>query len=78
MSDNIIVNSTQEAHPLSSTMSANDKINVDSMQEPTWSTPAATKALQRELRRIHKTQCETPEAERGWSVDMDALTNLYQ
>ncbi|KNC97601.1 uncharacterized protein SPPG_07070 [Spizellomyces punctatus DAOM BR117] len=59
-------------------MNANNSTIIDCLQAPTWSTPAATKALQRELRRIHKTQCETPEAERGWSVDMDALTNLYQ
>ncbi|KAJ3084710.1 hypothetical protein HK102_000579, partial [Quaeritorhiza haematococci] len=55
-----------------------EEVDISMLPPPEYATPSATKALFRELRNILKTQATMPEDVRGWVVDVDKISNLYQ
>ncbi|KAJ3015190.1 hypothetical protein HKX48_004742 [Thoreauomyces humboldtii] len=68
--------SGSDADPVNTDTAPLDTFNF--LPPPSWSTPAASKSLQRELARCHAVQSLTSEIERGWVVDFDHITDLYQ
>ena len=48
------------------------------LPQPTYATPQASKALQRELRKVLATQAAESLHELGWSLDADLVSNMYQ
>ncbi|KAL8802534.1 MAG: hypothetical protein Q9200_006552, partial [Gallowayella weberi] len=48
------------------------------LQPPSFATPMATKALQRELNSTLKIQSSQSAHELGWYIDRDVITNMYQ
>ncbi|TPX54004.1 hypothetical protein PhCBS80983_g06088 [Powellomyces hirtus] len=52
--------------------------DVTSLPAPVWSTPSATRFLQRELARCHTLVEHTTEEDRGWTMDFNAIQNVYQ
>ncbi|KAL8679551.1 MAG: hypothetical protein Q9186_004171 [Xanthomendoza sp. 1 TL-2023] len=55
-----------------------DHHSLPLLQPPSFATPMATKALQRELNSTLKIQNSHPAHELGWHIDRDVLTNMYQ
>ncbi|KAJ3035156.1 hypothetical protein HDV00_004278 [Rhizophlyctis rosea] len=52
--------------------------DLDMLPPPEYATPSATKALHKELRVLLKVQQMVEERERGWVLDVEGVTNLYQ
>ncbi len=48
------------------------------LDEPSWATDIATKALSRKLNTLQKTPASPPLHELGWYIDFDHVENLYQ
>ncbi|KAL8923864.1 MAG: hypothetical protein Q9172_002952 [Xanthocarpia lactea] len=55
-----------------------DHMTLPLLNPPSFATPMATKALQRELNSTLKTQESQPAHELGWYINRDLLINMYQ
>ncbi|KAI9674092.1 MAG: hypothetical protein M1817_001910 [Caeruleum heppii] len=55
-----------------------DHSTLQLLDPPSYASPIATKALQRELKTIITLQTKTPPAELGWYMDPTAVNNVYQ
>lgn len=55
-----------------------DHTSLPLLEPPSFATPMATKALQRELNSTLKIQTSQPAHELGWYIDRDVITNMYQ
>ena len=53
-------------------------VNLPMLNPPSYATPQATKALQRELRATLEIQETHPTHELGWSIDPELVNNVYQ
>ncbi|KAL8781665.1 MAG: hypothetical protein Q9213_005907 [Squamulea squamosa] len=55
-----------------------DHATLPLLEPPSFATPMATKALQRELNSTLKIQESQPAHELGWYINRDLITNMYQ
>ncbi|KAL8765835.1 MAG: hypothetical protein Q9209_007194 [Squamulea sp. 1 TL-2023] len=55
-----------------------DDTTLPLLEPPSFATPTATKALQRELNATLKIQESQPAHELGWYINRDLITNMYQ
>ena len=55
-----------------------DRNTLPLLEPPSYATTQATKALQREIKLMLKTQATTPQEELGWYFDAESIENPYQ
>ena len=55
-----------------------DRRTLPLLAPPSYATTQATKALQREIKLMLKTQATTPQEELGWYFDAESIENPYQ
>ncbi|KAI8817525.1 uncharacterized protein EV422DRAFT_604123 [Fimicolochytrium jonesii] len=68
----------EEAAPKVEEEEEEKSMDLAVLPQPSWSTPHATRSLQKDLLRISKLQERTTAEERGWTVDLTNLANLYR
>ncbi|KAI9366084.1 hypothetical protein DFJ73DRAFT_807042 [Zopfochytrium polystomum] len=54
------------------------ELDLSSMPPPSYATTSATKAILKELRQLIRLQEAQPADQRGWTIDLENISNLYQ